>query len=298
MQDTYQATGNVPQADVDLLNQAIANASLAQSMENSNPSQALLLAQKATSIANGVSQNLNVVKENGQSQNQTNDILFGAFVVALLALAFVIYKFGPDSLWKLWLRQRKSYSVKIQAAVPEPKKTKTYAEKGDDEGSDEPLFTIDNVCKIIAALLVVIAVASVSYSYISGRPGEQFSQLGMLGPSQNLTDYPTEVVAGSTVNLYAYVGNNLGAPTWYSVLVKVGDNSTQVNPDQEPSVTNIDQILLPNSNLTVPVNVTMVQTGINQRIIFELWEFNTTTGSFQYSGLWDQVWLNVTSAPL
>ena len=39
----------------------------------------------------------------------------------------------------------------------------------------------------------------------------------------------------------------------------------------------------------------MSTAGLNQRLIFELWMFNTTTASFAYTGLFNQLWLNVTT---
>jgi hypothetical protein len=304
MQDVYTATGAVPQADVDLLNQAIANASLAESLSASNPSQSQLFALQANSTASKVSQDLTVAKAEGLGQVQANEIALYASVAVLLALAVTIYLFGPKALWKLWLRMRGDNNVRIQQPASGKKgngssKSNEVANppEEDDDKDEEPFLTMDNISKIIAALLVVVALAAVSYAYISGRPGEQFSELGVLGPNQTIGNYPSEVVSGSSVNLYVYVENDLASPAWYSVIVKLGDNSTQVNPAPVPATLALDEVLLPGENGTLPVTVTLTNVGTDQRLIFELWQFNSTTGTFQYTQLWDQLWVNVTAAP-
>jgi hypothetical protein len=292
---------------VDLLNQAIANISMAQSIANSNPTEAQTLANQAASMAAQVQLDLTQAKQEGQAQQQTALAELAIFVVALLAAAELMYRFGPDALWSLWLRTRKDYSVQAKPATEENNKKKAKPGKNakggdeDEEAEDdneEPLLTMDNISKIIAVLLVVIAIVAVTGVALANRPGEQFSELGILGPTQNLSNYPTTVVAGSTINLYVYVGNQLGSPAWYSVLVKVGDNSTLVNPALVSPALSFDDLLLPGANSTIPVSITLNNVGTDQRIIFELWQFNSTAGAFQYTQLWDQIWLNVTASPI
>ena len=304
MQDTYKAVGSVPQVDVTLLNEAIANATAAQNLVNSNPSQAQQLAQQATATAGIVNQSLVTAKTQGSFLQQLNGTVLNLIAIVLIVLAILIYRFGPDALRGVWFRQRKNYGVRVNVDVNEPSERKEGKAgdkgRGEDaeEDEDRTLFTIDNICKIVAVILVVIAVTAIVYPYLANKPGEQFSELGVLGPTQNLSGYPTEVVAGSTVNLYTYVGNYLDAPAWYSVQIKIGDNSTAVNPANLPAALTIDTVLLPGENSTLPANVLIPSVGDNQRIIFELWEFNATTGSFSYTGLWDQIWLNVTAEPV
>jgi hypothetical protein len=112
-----------------------------------------------------------------------------------------------------------------------------------------------------------------------------------------ISDYQNEVVAGDTVHLYAYVGDQLGAPAWFSVLVKVGDNSTAVDPMQQPAIARLDIVLCNGQNWTSPVDFTLVQVGLNQRVVFELWSFNSTTGVMDYTQRWCEIWVNVTSPP-
>jgi uncharacterized membrane protein len=167
----------------------------------------------------------------------------------------------------------------------------------EERDKDETTFTLETVSLVVAIVLVVIAGVALSQYYLSGRMGESFSGLGILSPSMTLSNYPNEVVAGSTVQLYAYVGNQLGKPAWYSVLVKVGDNSTAVNPMQQPPIARMDVVLLNGQNWTSPIDFTLTQAGVNERMVFELWSFNSTTETMEYTQLWDQIWVNITLPP-
>ncbi|TMI12714.1 hypothetical protein E6H33_10520 [Candidatus Bathyarchaeota archaeon] len=53
-------------------------------------------------------------------------------------------------------------------------------------------------------------------------------------------------------------------------------------------------IVRENETWTFPMNLTLNQPGNNVRIIFELWSYGVPTSTFEYTGLWDQIWLNVT----
>ncbi len=110
-----------------------------------------------------------------------------------------------------------------------------------------------------------------------------------------LGDYPHQVVASDTVNLYCYVGNQMGSPIYYTIMVKLGNNDTAVNPAPIAPIQQFSQILPNNQTWTFPVNVTLTQPGLNQRIIFELYLYNQTLNQNQYQQTWGQIWLNVTA---
>ena len=168
--------------------------------------------------------------------------------------------------------------------------------KEEDEKEGTPL-TLETISMVVTIILVVIAGIAISQYYLSGLTGETFSELGILGPNMILGDYPREVVAGDNVHLFAYVGNHLGEPAWFSVLVKVGDNSTSVDPLQAPAIKRIDVVLCNDQNWTSVVDFTLTQAGINRRIVFELWSLNSTTNSMEYTQRWGQIWVNVTLPP-
>jgi hypothetical protein len=67
-------------------------------------------------------------------------------------------------------------------------------------------------------------------------PGQEFSELYILGPSHTLEYIPFDVKADVTYLVYLGVGNHMGSSCYYTCFVKVGN----------------DTKLLPNSTLGVP----------------------------------------------
>ena len=127
---------------------------------------------------------------------------------------------------------------------------------------------------------------------------ERFSELGILGPTQQIGPYPSTAVVGHPFLLYTYVGNHQGAVTYYEVMVKAGDKGTVVSNSTfaaVPALFTRSVVLADNSSTVFPVTVAMPTAGLNQRLIFELWAFNSTTSQFGYTGLWNDLWINVTS---
>jgi uncharacterized membrane protein len=148
------------------------------------------------------------------------------------------------------------------------------------------------------AVVTVLAVLAAVYPILPAN-GESFSELGLLGPGQKIGGYPTTVSVGQQFTLYAYVGDHEGAAEYYQVLVKQGTQATVISNSTAanlPPVLTDSLVLTHNSSTVFPVIISMPTAGINQRLIFELWMFNSTTTNFDYTGLWNQIFLNVTSS--
>ncbi len=151
-----------------------------------------------------------------------------------------------------------------------------------------------NVALASVALVAVFA----AIQPILPANSEPYSELGVLGPSQTIGGYPTSVVAGHPFLLYGYIGNHEGAPSYYQFLVKFGNKTTQISNSayaQTPVIFTYSHILDNNQSTTFPLSLTLRNQGTNVRVIFELWSFNVATSSYGYTGLWNQLWLNVTS---
>jgi len=148
------------------------------------------------------------------------------------------------------------------------------------------------------AVVTILAVLAAVYPILPAN-SEQFSELGVLGPGQKIGGYPTSVAVGQGFNLYVYVGNHEGDSAYYQVLVKEGNQATAISNSTAaslPPVMSDSLILANNASTTFPMTVSMNTAGLNQRLIFELWMLNTTTSSFAYTGIWNQLWLNVSSS--
>jgi uncharacterized membrane protein len=150
----------------------------------------------------------------------------------------------------------------------------------------------------IALVLVTALAVFAAVQPILPSNGEPFSDLGILGPSKTIGGYPTSVLAGSQFHLYGYIGNHEGVPSYYQFLVKVGNQTTRVSNStaaRAPVIFVYSWVLDNNQTTTFPLNLTLSTPGTNLRLIFELWSYNETSSSFAYTGLWNQLFLNVTS---
>lgn len=156
---------------------------------------------------------------------------------------------------------------------------------------------MDRETATLALAVVTILAVFAAVSPLLPSNAERFSELGVLGPTQQIGGYPTSVVTGQHFLLYTYVGNHEGGVTYYQVLVKAGNQSTVItnstSADARLLLTH-SVVLSDNSSTIFPVSVSMPTAGLNQRLIFELWAFNSTTTQFSYTGLWNALWMNVT----
>jgi len=156
----------------------------------------------------------------------------------------------------------------------------------------------EEVLAVLAAIVLVSSVFAGVQVLNAGRVVEPFSELGLLGAEGKIGGYPKEVAAGTPFTLNLYIGNHEGKTAYYKVLVKLGDNSSTINgttPLSAEPIMEVRAVLSHNSSQIIPVNITLYEPATRLRLIFELWMFNETSGSFgYYQGVWNQLWLNVT----
>ncbi|MGD6805661.1 MAG: DUF1616 domain-containing protein [Candidatus Bathyarchaeia archaeon] len=274
--DAYN-TGADTQQFITQLNQAINLTEKAQQISNIDPQQTRELTNQAQALIQNVTQQATATQ---QSNNSLLPIYSVLTAVTALVIGVAVYVFGPSAAWKIWFKLRKSYRVTIKKA----------------QGNDKALIiTPQQVCAVLFGITIIIACIAVSGLILPKNVGEKYSELGILGPNMKLGDYPSSVVASEAVNLYVYVGNHMGQPMLYTVKVKLGNNDTAVNPANEAALRQYQQVIPENQTWTFPVDLTLNNAGLNQRLIFELWVYNQTTNSVQYHERWGQIWLNVTA---
>jgi len=156
-----------------------------------------------------------------------------------------------------------------------------------------------NVAVVGLFLITVFAVFAALQPIIPSN-AQRFSELGVLGPDRVIGGYPTEVTQGSIVNLYGYVVDHQGAVAYYQVEVKLGNSATQVSNTtaaDAPEINSYSLVLADNQTSTFPVSLRMDTAGTNLKLIFELWSYNASSAQFTYTGLSDQLYLNVTGGP-
>jgi hypothetical protein len=274
IQQAYTNGADITQL-TEQLNQAINLTAQAQQIATTNPQQAETLANQAKTAAQNITEQATVV---GQSAASALPMVPLAAAAALVIAGVGVFLLGPKAMWKIWFKLRKNNRVNM----------------GNSNGK-AVFLTAEQLCAIILAIAVVVALISVSGFLLPKNQGEQFSELGILGPNMQLSDYPSQIVAGDTIHLYGYVGNQMGTPMYYSVMVKLGNNATQVNPSLLAPIEQYSQVIPNNQSWTFPIDLTLTNPGVNQRVIFELWIYNQTTNQNQYHERWGQIWLNVTA---
>jgi len=274
--DAYNA-GVDTTSQIEQLNQALNLTSQARLVANTDPQLSRELSSQIQILTENVTQQATTAKE---AASTAIPIIPIATITAVLTVGIVVYLLGPRVLWLAWFKARKKYQVKIQSG----------------KTNDKALgITAEQVCAVFLGLTILIAAVVAYQDFVPKSRGEQFSELGILGPNMKLGDYPSNVVSSDTVHLFIYVGNRMAQPMFYTVQVKLGDNNTAVNPANLTSLAEYQQVLPSNGTWTFPVDITMNKVGDNQRLIFELWAYNATTNQNQYHDRWGQVWLNVTA---
>jgi len=157
---------------------------------------------------------------------------------------------------------------------------------------------MDKETASIALVLVTVLAVFAAVQPILPTNNQPFSELGILGPTRTIGGYPTSVVAGSPFLLYGYIGNHEGVSSFYQLLVKAGNQTTQISNStyaQAPVIFTYSHVLANNQSTTFPLNLMLSSQGTNVRLIFELWSYNVTSSSYAYTGLWNQLFLSVTS---
>ena len=274
--DAYNTGANTNQL-TDQLNQALNLTSQAQQLTTTNPQQAETLSSQAQAIAQNTTQQAIIAQ---QSASTPKPVIAIGTAVALITAGILTYCLGPKVLWRFWFKLRKNYRVKTQNSAAK---------------NSGLIITAEQLCAIILGFTVIVAFFSVSGFLLPKSQNEHFSELGVLGENMKLGDYPSQIVASETIHLSAYVGNQMSTPIYYTVMVKLGNNNTQVNPAPLTPIQQFSQIVPTNQTWSFPVDITFAKAGVNQRIIFELWTYNATLNQNQYTQRWGQIWLNVTA---
>jgi uncharacterized membrane protein len=151
--------------------------------------------------------------------------------------------------------------------------------------------------KIVSLVVVTsLAVFGVLMPFI--RTNENgFSEIAVFGQNGTLGDYPANLHVNSPFDLYGYIENHQGFTEYYEFLVKLGNKSTSISNTtyaKAPVLFQILHVIGNNQNYSFPIFLAIGEPGLDQRLIFELWMFNTNDKEFVYTGVWAAIWLNVT----
>ncbi len=164
-------------------------------------------------------------------------------------------------------------------------------------------------------------------------PGEQFSELYLLGPGHMAQDYPYNVEVGQSYSIFVGVGNHLGSSAYYLLAVKLKNqtdpfpNAANGLPSPLPVLYEARFVIPDNQTLETPItfavegatfsgNQSLIQTiridnavfSVNKptawnsttstyayQLLFELWLYNPTTVNIEYNSRYVNLQLNLTA---
>jgi len=164
---------------------------------------------------------------------------------------------------------------------------------------EEEVILDEEVFAVILALTIIASSLGIALTWRAS--GEAFTAIGLLDESCKIGVYPRTVAVNQSLTLCIYIYNHMGKPVAYQVFYKVAVNASQLSNATAPSparplgkwlgALNNDEEAKFLVSVKVPGGMELV--GKNISIVFELWLFNTSTGSWMYSGRWTHLWVRV-----
>ena len=141
----------------------------------------------------------------------------------------------------------------------------------------------------ILIALIVFAALLVKLTVFTPIETEPFSGIYYLDSEKQTTNLPKTVILGenSTFSLWLGVENQNGTktPIDYIVKLKIDNGKEQINPRLADPLETFENTLNNGDTWEFQVTINIEKAGTN-RIIFELWYMNATSGMDQYTGNW------------
>ena len=161
--------------------------------------------------------------------------------------------------------------------------------KGTKSSSDHNEETTIIIVIIIALVILTALLVNLVFTPVET---ELFSAIYYLDSGKMTSNLPKTVVLeeNNTISLWVGVQNMNGTTMNYEVDISMDNGQGQINRSLAESVERFEITLDNGKTEEVPVTITINQLGQN-RIIFDLNVFNTTTKEFESSG--KRVWLSV-----
>ena len=115
---------------------------------------------------------------------------------------------------------------------------------------------------VFLAVVLVVAICGTILIVVLPQPGEPFTELFLLGPGGNASDYPTNLTVGQTANVTVGVVNHENTNANYTLVVSL-DNATVVS--RSFSLSN-------NAQWENSVSFAPTHSGTGQKLEFDLYK--------------------------
>ena len=199
---------------------------------------------------------------------------YASLAMAVIIIA-VVYVKRRELVGGLWLRVRGSNRV-----------------RGGGPGRPRTFLFDSEVLSVVLAIVIVLITFVAAQSFV-GANTQPFTAIAILGPNGKIGGYPSTVLIGQPINLYIYVYNHMGVPTWLVVRLYVTNNTGLEPPLNMTPIAVYQRVLLNNESWLIPITITLNSTG-TYRLIGELWMYSPSNLTLTYTGNYVQLWINAT----
>jgi uncharacterized membrane protein len=140
-------------------------------------------------------------------------------------------------------------------------------------------YTSEEKIVIITVIIALVIMGALVANLVLFTPAktEEFSVIYMLDANKQAENYPKTVILGtnSTFTMWIGVENQNDQTGNYSVLIKIDDGTSAVDPSPVEAKYTFEKSLQNGEQWEFPVTIELDQLGHN-RIVFELWYLNST----------------------
>ena len=139
---------------------------------------------------------------------------------------------------------------------------------------------------ILVAIVILVAFL-VNLVFFTPAQKEPFAAIYLLDSEGQAENFPKTVVLGENSTFMVVVGvrNQNDTTNVFSVKMKLDDGDGAVDPSPVEPIASFEETLLDEEIWEFEVTISIERLGTN-RVIFELFSFNTTKNDFEYSGSW------------
>jgi uncharacterized membrane protein len=144
---------------------------------------------------------------------------------------------------------------------------------------------------------IVFATGTLLVSVWVLPPPQPTPAIAMLNENMEARNYPTNITVYTNITLNIEVYNFMGFVQYFYVRTKLANATTMAStttPSSAPLLRQNERIVAKDGIWRFPVQLNMTTPGINFRLTFELWQYDSALDAITYTGLWTHLPLNVT----
>jgi uncharacterized membrane protein len=184
---------------------------------------------------------------------------------------------------------------------------------------------------VVTAVLALLVASPALHHFIVYPQTQYFTELYLLAPNHTTQNYPYNLTTNQNYHVYLGLSNHLGSCGYYMVEVKfrnqtmLGPDNLQGTPSSLPTLYRMNVVVADKQTVELPVdfafdynndgyNVNFNKLTINNqqislngyltswnqtnysfygKLVFELWLYNSTLGSFEYNHRFVDLRLNM-----